>query len=169
MDETTQQQQWKSHKHFYTYWRPNNQYWSQWYWCYNQIHLQLLWSRYIFKYFIWSPAFMPVVKCTKYISSNTCAFSSCNWATYIICLYAIRVSLEAVSTRTDYTWSNILGLEAVFSVDIFLHPFMARLYFIWCPFFTEKLFVHWRIMWQLFLQEKQNELDEVLQVWRLKI
>ena len=66
---------------------------------------------------------------TPNMSSNTYAFSSCDWATCKTCLYLSQVSLEAVSTGTWYTWSNILGLETVFSIDIFLHPFMPRLYF----------------------------------------
>ena len=84
---------------------------------------------YIFRYFIWSVAFTPVVKYTKHMSSNTCAFSSCDWATYKTFLYSSWVSLEAVSPGTRYKWSS-MGLEAVFSINIFLHSF------------TEKLFVH---------------------------
>ena len=109
---------------------------------YCQIYLQLLWSRYIFRCFIWSLAFTPVVIYTKHMSSNTCSFISCDWTTYKTCLYPRRVSLEAVSSGTRYTWSNIMGLKAVFTIEIFLHPFVVSLYFAWCPFFIENLFVH---------------------------
>ena len=83
------------------------------------MHLQLLWSRYILRYFIWSPVFTPVVIYTKRMSSNTCAFSSCDWATCKTCLHPSLVFLAAVSTGTGYTWSNILGLEAVLQYRYF--------------------------------------------------
>ena len=77
-----------------------------------------------------------------------------NMKTYF---YPSQVSLETVSTGTGYTWSNILGLEAVLSINIFLHSLKARLHFTWCQIFTEK-------MWQLFLQKKWKDQYEVLQV-----
>ena len=92
--------------------------------------------RYIFRYFIWSLVFTLVVKYTKHMSSNTCAFRSCDWTTCKTRLYPSRVSLEAVSSGTRYTWSNIIGLEAVFSINIFLHSFVASLLFASFPFKT---------------------------------
>ena len=79
---------------------------------------------------------------TPQMSWNTCAFSSCDWTICKTGLYPSRVSLEAVSSGTRCTWSNIKGLEAVFRIDIFLNPFMTSLLFTWCPFFTENMFVH---------------------------
>ena len=76
MDQTTQQQQWKPHKNFHTSWWSTNQYWFRWCQHYSKIYLQLLWSRYIFRYFIWNLEFMSVVKYTKNMSSNRTPASS---------------------------------------------------------------------------------------------
>ena len=77
---------------------------SQWYRHYSQVYLQMLWSRYIFMYIILTPAFTSAVKYTRLMSLNTCASSSCDWATCKTCSYPNRVSLEAVSTGTRHTW-----------------------------------------------------------------
>ena len=107
-------------------WWSTNQYCSQWYQHYSQIYLQMHLQVLNLK-----SLFTPAVKYAKLLSLNACVFSSCDWATCKMCLYPSQVSLKAVSAGTGYTRFNILVLVAVFRISIFLHPFMARLYWEW--------------------------------------
>ena len=96
------------------------------------------------------------------------------------CLWILMPSVPATEqhVRCAYIQTEHLWKLSQLELDIpdptswgwklSLNPFMARLHFIWCWFFTENLGVHYRITWQLFLQKKQNQLYEVLQVWTKK-
>ena len=64
--------------------------------------MQLLWSRYIFWYFIWSLAFTPVNKYSKNMSYDTCTLNSCDWTTWKTCLYPSRVFSETIILNLIY-------------------------------------------------------------------
>ena len=115
------------------------------------------------------PAFAPVAKYTKHLSLNTCVFSSFNWITCYTCLNPSWISLEAVSTETGYTWSNILRLEDVWKQ---YQPFSTSLYVKIVLRLVSILF--WKVVLTLkyhvatVIVKKWNELYGERGVWRKK-